>query len=352
MAMLTKSLGSTLHLVPGDLSYATPQGLKYPDVTGFAPTQWDSFLSAVGPVSAQSIPWMASVGAHEVEPLGSDGYAGFVTRFAQPYDLSSGSPVAFAYQVGNVAFVHLDGNDLSAQTTINTGYSAGAQTTWLARQLATYRATGSTVDFIVVVENCCCYSTNTNHGSDGGLRDVWGPVFDKYAVDLVISGHLHAYERSNPMINQVATRKVAVGGTVRPVTDGTTYICCGGGGNGLYPSWYGTTDAGDAGSTTAPKVWRWSGGDTATGGTGSSQDVVDPAKGFSANRRALFHCLVVDVVAPTAANSYLTSLQIQTVAPAQSSSAVTDINTTTVIDSVTLSRPSVSTPIDPTCPPD
>jgi hypothetical protein len=289
---------------------------------------------------------MASVGAHEVEPIANHGYPGVVTRFPQAYDPTSGSPVVHTFSYGNVAVIHLDGNDLSAQETVNTGYTQGAQTTWLASQLARYRTAGSGIDFVVVVCNCSCYSSNRNHGSDGGLRDVWGPLFDTYEVDLVISGHVHAYERTNPMRAGQPTRAVAAGGTVDPTVDGTVYICAGGGGNGLYATWYGTTGSGDAGNTTPPKIWRWSGGDTAKGGTGKSQNVKDTAANFSAVRRAVYCAVVADVTAPTVPGGR-TTLAIRTLMPTQSGSSITSIASPAVIDSVTLVRTSTAFPSPP-----
>jgi hypothetical protein len=339
MVSLIASLRPAFHLLAGDLAYATPSGLKLPDVTGFHPGFWTNYLNINGRTGSHSIPWMASVGAHEVEPLGGHGYAGFVTRIPQGYAESSGSPVVHAYKYGNVAFIHLDGNEVSAQETVNNGYTQGAQTTWLKRTLAHYRAAGSAVDFIVVVVCCCCYSTNRIHGSDGGLRTVWGPLFDKYAVDLVISGHVHAYERTHPMRAGQLTRRVASGGTVHPATEGTTYICVGGGGNGLYTTWYGTTGGGDRGSSTAPKVWEWSGGESASGGRGTSIHVTDTAKHFSAYRRAAYCCLVVDVTAPSGAHNR-TTLHVRALAPAQTPNAVTSIASPKVMDSVTLVRTS------------
>lgn len=336
MAQLAASLSPVFHLVTGDLSYATADPMKLPDVTGYNPAQWDAYLKAVGPAAAQSIPWQASVGAHEIEPLASPGYAGFTTRFPYAADHTSGSPVVRAFTCSNAAFIHLDGNDLSAQETVNTGYTAGAQTSWLAAKLAGYRAAGSGIDFIVVIVNCCCYSSNTEHGSDGGLRDVWGPIFDQHQVDLVISGHVHAYERTNPMLAGQPTRQVPSGGTVNSASQGTTYICAGGGGNGLYGNWYGTTLGGDAGSTTAPKVWRWSGGDTALGGTGKTEDLKDTAVGYSAYRQAAYHCLCVDVT--PAANGGQPSMLIRALKPAQTASAVTSITSPAVMDSVTITR--------------
>jgi Purple acid Phosphatase, N-terminal domain/Calcineurin-like phosphoesterase len=339
MVRLVSSLKPAFHLISGDLAYATPGPRKIPRVTGFNPARWDRYLALIGRNGAASIPWQASVGAHEIEPLNNHGYAGFVTRFAQPYDHAAGSPVVYDFTYGNVAFLHLDGNDLSAQEPANNGYTGGAQTTWLAAKLAAYRAARSGIDFIVVICNCCCYSSNQNHGSDGGLRDVWGPIFDRHQVDLVISGHVHAYERSNPMRAGQPTAWVASGGTVRPATDGTTYIDAGGGGNGLYKSWYGHTGGGDAGSKTAPKIWRWSGGDTAQGGSGTRRDRADRAKEFSAYRRAVFSCLVVDVT-PPAVTGGRTSLHLRALRPAQTSRAVTSISHPEVMDSVTLVRTS------------
>jgi hypothetical protein len=148
---------------------------------------------------------------------------------------------------------------------------------------------------------------------------------------------VHAYERTNPMVAGVPTRHVASAGTVHPATDGTTYLCAGGGGSGLYTSWYGATDSGDAGSATKPKIWRWSGGDTASGGSGRSIKITDISTGYSAVRRAVFHCLVVDVTPPSATNDQTTMI-VTAVMPAQIAKVITSITSTTTIDSVTLVR--------------
>ena len=116
------------------------------------------------------------------------------------------------YTYGNVAFIQLDGNDLSAEISENNGYTGGQQTNWLLAQLATYRA-GTTVDFVVVYFHNCMYCTNGTHGSDGGVRNVWQPIFDNWNVDLVINGHVHAYERSQPLFNNAPVKQVAGGGS-------------------------------------------------------------------------------------------------------------------------------------------
>ena len=47
------------------------------------------------------------------------------------------------------------------------------------------------------------------------LREAWKPIFDKYAVDLVLQGHDHTYARGNNIGNGV---------TVRDSTKGTVYV--------------------------------------------------------------------------------------------------------------------------------
>jgi hypothetical protein len=327
------------HLHCGDLAYATPGELQYPDDTGYVPATWDTYLRGLSKYGAAKVPWQIAVGAHEVEPLGHQGYDGFLTRFPQAYDHSSGTSVASSFQYGNVGVIQLDGNEVSAQETLITGYSNGLQTKWLKRKLAEFRAAGSGVDFIVVAANCCCYSTNRNHGSDGGLRDAWSPLFDKYHVDLVLSGHVHAYERTHPMHAGQRTRVVHSGGTVHPVTDGTTYITAGTGGQDLYPTWYGKSGGGDPG-TGKPHIWRFSGGDSAAGrrGTGHASNHVDTVTNYSAYRSASY-CLVTVDVTP-AAKGKKTSMRIRALRPEQTARHITTIVGPTVIDSVTLVRTS------------
>ncbi|MYC13799.1 MAG: metallophosphoesterase family protein [Gemmatimonadetes bacterium] len=58
------------------------------------------------------------------------------------------------------------------------------------------------------------------YAASGGLankdqREAWKPIFDKYAVDLVLQGHNHTYARGNNIGNGV---------TVRDSTKGTVYV--------------------------------------------------------------------------------------------------------------------------------
>jgi hypothetical protein len=337
------------NVVVGDLSYAGGGSGYYSngvptDASAFSPGQWDQYLGIVGPNAAQSIPWQVGVGNHEMEPLADFGYIGFTTRFPQAYAPTSatGSTVVKAFTYGNVAVIQLDGNDLSAELSDNNGYTGGLQTAWLEQQLADYRAPGSGIDFIVVGFHNMVYSSNTTHGSDGGIRFVWGPLFDQYQVDLVVSGHVHAYERSYPVFGSDVTKVVPSGGKIYPQSgEGTTYIGAGGGGQDLYTGWYGNTGAGDPANTPGvPLLWEWSGSDTATGGTGTANDVTDPVTNYSGYRHANWSFIVLDVKAPRFFGDK-TELRIRAIDPTQNSSGITS-TFPTVVDDVTIVRDSVA----------
>jgi hypothetical protein len=75
------------------------------------------------------------------------------------------------------------------------------------------------------------------HGSDGGVNEFFVPLCDQYTVDLVINGHNHIYERTDPIISGSATQEAPIGtmlnnGGFSPA--GTTYITAGGAGKSLY----------------------------------------------------------------------------------------------------------------------
>ncbi len=128
---------------------------------------------------------------------------------------------------------------------------------------------------IVVFMHQCAMSTSVpGNGSDLGIRQAWLPLFDKYEVDLVLSGHEHDYERTYPVRGYdagshgtvaapnpgqakgaaVDTRRPSVV-TTEPQTfngtpawntaEGTVYLVLGGGGTNGPTNTYGTDAADD-----------------------------------------------------------------------------------------------------------
>ena len=228
LATTVRSQNPAFHLHAGDLSYANDGGSGL-ITNSYDPRVWDSFL-VQNELFAASIPWQPVVGNHEMEPWYSpDGYGGYFDRFAQPTEQQA----YYSFTYGNVAFIALDANDVTYEYTANHGYSQGKQTAWLNRQLAAYRANRG-IDFIVVYFHECAYCTADAHASDGGVRAAWTPLFDQFDVDLVINGHNHVYERTDPMRGGSVTTAAPTGSTVRSKANGTTYVVAGSSGNSLY----------------------------------------------------------------------------------------------------------------------
>jgi hypothetical protein len=246
-------------LLAGDICYADPSGTGLPAddtkalTTGAAPGTnlynpyvWDVFLNQIESQAAFT-PWMFATGNHDMELLYSStrylgdspthGYGGHELRLDLPDNGPRGCPSVYSFIYGNVGVISVDANDLSAEIQTNTGYSAGSQLRWLERTLRHWRSRhhrGDEVDFIVVFFHHCAYSTTNNHASDGGVRSALDPLFSRYQVDLVVQGHNHVLERTDPIRNGVRTRSAPDGSTIHPARDGVTYICAGSGGRPRY----------------------------------------------------------------------------------------------------------------------
>jgi acid phosphatase type 7 len=92
----------------------------------------------------------------------------------------------YSFNVANAHFVMLDSNtDLS---------TTSSQYKWLVADLA-----ASTARWKFVALHHPLYSSG-EHGSSLTLRHNLMPIFEKYQVDMVFTGHDHDYERSRPII--------------------------------------------------------------------------------------------------------------------------------------------------------
>lgn len=222
------------HLHAGDICYANGNG-KGVTSDGYDPGFWDLFLKQNEPV-ARSVPWMVTTGNHDMEAWYSpNGYGGEEARWNLPDNGPDPKnlPGVYSFVYGNTAVVSLDANDISFEIPANLGISGGTQTTWLEAQLKRFRASKD-VDFVVVFFHHCAYCTSTAHASEGGVRQEWVPLFEKYSVDLVINGHNHQYERTDVIKAGAVTKKLPIGGTAYPETEGVVYVTAGAAGRSLY----------------------------------------------------------------------------------------------------------------------
>jgi hypothetical protein len=201
--------------------------------------------TAPGGIAAQ-----AAAGSYWNGPYG---YGHYLSRFLLPdngvtnWDGNRLRGNFYSFQVGTVKFISLDADDVIYQdgasaylnsapnaapeatsagaeipngtVTYNHGYTGdlkivkednsavpdfgsgtpNLQCIWLERTLREARSDPS-VDMIVVFMHQCAMSTSVpGNGSDLGIRRAWLPLFDRFEVDLVLSGHEHDYERSYPV---------------------------------------------------------------------------------------------------------------------------------------------------------
>jgi hypothetical protein len=313
---LTNGTPSRFNLQAGDLCYAQAHGGIQPIINPdgpngsqpaagntpvppansygwdfYDPWIWTSWFPMIE-YSAASIPWMFATGNHDVELFSSQvaadrvtvdnyeahGYGGVRKRLDLPTTGPSACPSVYSFSYGNVGIISLDANELSWEVQGLLGYSGGAQARWLEDRLAAWRRDPG-IDFIVAFFHECAFSTCGGHSSDGGVRSTLAPLFSRYQVDLVIQGHNHVYERTNPLVYDPATNsarssKQAVAASpdepaeVEPAKDGTTYVVAGTAGTPRY-GWTGegetdrnfaagagsgTTVAGDAKTKTGPYV--------------------------------------------------------------------------------------------------
>jgi hypothetical protein len=259
------------HILAGDIAYADPSGGGKPNrfvahgaqlpsgFDKFNPYVWDVYFGSIE-LSAAQTPWMFATGNHDMEATyGTHGYAGHLARLDFPGNGPAGCPSAYSFTYGNVAVLSLDANDVTYEIRANTGYSGGAQTSWVEQTLAGYRADPD-IDFIVCFFHHCAYSTTEAHASDGGVRDAWTGLFDRYQVDLVLQGHNHVYERTDPIRAGAATKVAGDNSLVYPETDGTVYYTVGGGGRPRYefqPGSRETFRGYELPDTTVPDSYVW-----------------------------------------------------------------------------------------------
>ncbi len=167
------------------------------------PQQWQQWFSAMQPVLMTRV-LMPVIGNHEREwDLYHELFV--LPRYANlPSELQES---AWSVDVGRVHLIGL--NSLNKKF-------AKKQVAWLERDLKK-ASTDPATRWTVVMCHHAVYSSS-RHGNTGYLQKYWEPLFDRYGVDLVVTGHDHNYERSHPIRNG----KRAIDGK------GTVYVVAGG----------------------------------------------------------------------------------------------------------------------------
>jgi predicted phosphodiesterase len=139
---------------------------------GSKPADFDKkFAVPYKPLIDAGVKFYASLGNHDNTN----------ERFYKPFDMNGES--YYAYKKGNVRFFVLNSN-----------YMDPKQSAWMETQL---RDAGN-ADWKVCYFHHPLYTSAKFHGPSLDLRQSLEPLFIKYGVDVVFSGHEHVYERVHP----------------------------------------------------------------------------------------------------------------------------------------------------------
>jgi 3',5'-cyclic AMP phosphodiesterase CpdA len=164
--------------------------------------EWQTFFQIERELLRDNVAYPA-VGNHDRQ-----GRARTADAFRRYFSLPADSPDPeryYTFDYGNSRFFVLDSNEGS--------FALTDQTAWLERELGRAAADPMVLHRFVVMHHPP-FSVSI-HGGQPELREMWTPVFERYRVDAVFSGHDHCYSRA--------------------AKNGVRYFVSGGGGAPLYP---------------------------------------------------------------------------------------------------------------------
>ncbi|XP_040994094.1 purple acid phosphatase 23 [Juglans microcarpa x Juglans regia] len=193
-------------LMVGDLTYANQYrttggkgaacfSCAFPDapIRETYQPRWDGWGRFMEKLTSR-VPMMVIEGNHEIEPqVAGITFKSYLTRFAVP-SVESGSKSNFYYSfdAGGVHFIML-----GAYVDYN---STGAQYAWLKEDLQHIDRT--VTPWLVAAWHPPWYNSYSSHYQEFEcMRQEMEAILYQYGVDIVFSGHVHAYERMNRVYN-------------------------------------------------------------------------------------------------------------------------------------------------------
>ena len=154
---------------------------------GDRPADWQTWFDIQKPLLRESAIF-PTLGNHDRQRRGES-----VEVFRRFFTLPGGvafstdtAPRYYAFSYGSARFLVLDSNAKLA--------GLAEHTAWLERELAAARR-DPRVRHIFIALHHPAYSISL-HGGSRRVREHWVPLFEKYRVSAVFSGHDHVYERA------------------------------------------------------------------------------------------------------------------------------------------------------------
>ncbi|KAL2251016.1 UNVERIFIED_CONTAM: Purple acid phosphatase 2 [Sesamum indicum] len=202
----------------GDLSYADNHPFHDNN-------RWDIWGRFVEKSTAYQ-PWIWTAGNHELDFAPEIGentpFKPFLHRYNVPYKASkSTSPLWYSIKRASAYIIVLSSYSAYGKYT--------PQYNWLEEELP--KVNRAETPWLIVMVHSPWYNSNNYHFMEGEtMRVMFESWFVRYKVDLVFSGHVHAYERSKRVSN---VRYDITNGLCTPVSDASApaYIVIGDGGN-------------------------------------------------------------------------------------------------------------------------
>lgn len=166
--------------------------------SGAAAPCWDDFFWIEGPL-LRSVPFYPTLGNHE-----DDGAPNVQTLYFDIFHLP-GVERWYSFDYGNARFISLKADGYP----VDTYFPDQEQLDWLESQLAS-----NTQPWTFVFFHMGVFTSRSEDFLETGMRSRLVPLFERYGVDAVFTGHNHGYERIE--VNDI------------------TYITSAGGGAPLY----------------------------------------------------------------------------------------------------------------------
>eukprot|EP01080_Neovahlkampfia_damariscottae_P001243 gene1243-11332_t len=171
---LLEKRGHQFIIHQGDLPYAWTE------------QKWDQWGRMVEPITA-NFPYMVSPGNHE----SGNNFTSYKNRFSKSTGVNSKSNSNLFYS-WNYSWVHF-----ISLSTEHSFEKDSEQINWLKNDLKHVNRTET--PFIIVYQHRPMYSSNKNHGSFLKYRQIVEPLLKN--VDLLLFGHVHAFERTCPIFD-------------------------------------------------------------------------------------------------------------------------------------------------------
>ena len=181
--------------------------------------EWNSWFAAAEGV-IDYIPAMPITGNHETYT--PERWFSMPVFFTTQFKLPANGPEGLKSQVYSFDYQDVHFSMLDSQQGEERGFEPDMlekQKVWLAKDLA-----ATNKKWKVVFVHRSPYN-NKNSGGNENIRSAFVPIFDKYNVDVVFTGHDHAYARSYPLYQDAVAANPA---------KGTIYIASGRSGTKTY----------------------------------------------------------------------------------------------------------------------